>query len=859
MTKARKSLALGSALALAATGFVSATPAFASDLSLSSAAGTSYKVLLSDDFTLHAAVAGNTNIANTAALAYAVSNPSGETLVVSAEYWDTAANAGVGGYADATGTLNADGDLISVVDTTQTIGKVNKLTINPTTDKDSDTFTVTVTAFSDMDASGSITAGDLTSPSVTLTFVNGDDVVASPAIATPVAGAAPTVEFTLSGGINLEQTAAGNFNVDFAANGVADNNAAAALNSDKDALGATAGNNASAGEVITAQVQIVAYDGATAADTGAKATATVPAASTAASAAASDIVKSTDVSTIAALAGSTDAVLLPSGQKSYSYTVTFKDANGALVTGAPATVTATDVDLTAAKTVKVNGKTLTAGGAAQVANVLTDSAGQVTVTVTEANAATTETVTITVASNAITHLRDVNWVDRAPSTLAVLNEPAGNANRVAVKGDAFSLSYVVLDQFDKAWTKADTNYRLSFAVGGAGATATAPGTLTLSNGAGTLAWTDNSTGTVDYTLTATLQSQTGAGAWADDAAALTDVTNFDMIASRGTVAKIDSATVVLGDAGAVPAAGITLTDKDIAAVDRRVYDNANAALGVTNTTVAKLVLTAKTDVNTVVEGATVTLSGAGLGFSADATGSSLVTVGSMSAVTDSSGQVTVYVLSNSSGKQTITASVGGVSKDVEATWAAAAATAGKTLTVNVANAVAGKTMTVSGTLVDKYGNAVETAAAGLKVTYTGPGFVNGSLPTVTDSDGAYSFKVLLGSNDTISGSVKVVYAGANGVVGTGDDDVEVSTDLAPAAPAADTKVNAGSFKGYVAVYAKGHEGKRLSAKIGNDWVVVESLASNFERIVDFTGAGYTISVRIYIDRVLEDTIVVTTK
>jgi len=858
MTKARKSLALGSALALAASGFVSATPAFASDLSLSSSAGTSYSVLLSDDFTLHAAVAGNTNIANTAALAYAVSNPSGETLVVSGEFWDPTAAAGVGAYADATATLNADGDLVSVASTTQTIGKVNKLTINPTTDSDSDTFTVTVTAFSDMDASGSITAGDLTSPAVTITFVNGDDVVATPVIATPVAGAAPTVEFTLSGGINLEQTAVGNYNVDFAADGAASADRPASLNSDKDALGATSGANAAASEVITAQVQIVAYDGATAADTGAKATATVPAASTAASAAASDIVTSTDLTTIALVAAD-DAVLLPSGTTSYSYTVTFKDAAGAVVAGAPATVVAADVDLTAAKTVKVNGETLTAAGADTLANVLTDASGQVTVTVTDANAVNTETVRITVTSNAITHKREVSWADRTPSTLGVVNEPAGNADRVAVKGDAFSLSYVVLDQFDKAWTKADTNYRLSFAVGGVGATATAPGTLTLSNGAGTLAWTDNSTGTADYSLTATLESQTGAGAWAADASGLAKAINFNMIASRGTVAKIDSATVVLGSGAAVPAAGITLTDKDIAAVDRRVYDNANAALGVTNTTVAKLVLTAKTDVNTVVEGATVTLSGAGLGFSADATGSSLVTVGSMSAITDASGQVTVYVLSNTSGKQTITASVGGVSKDVEVTWAAAAATAGKTLTVNVANAVAGKTMTVSGTLVDKYGNAVETAAAGLKITYTGPGFVNGSLPTVTDSDGAYEFRVLLGSSDTIEGSVKVIYAGANGVVGTGDDDVEVSTDLAPAAPAADTKVNAGSFKGYVAIYAKGHAGKRLSAKVGNDWVVVPALASNFVRVVEYTGAGYTISVRIYIDRVLVDTIVVTTK
>jgi hypothetical protein len=65
------------------------------------------------------------------------------------------------------------------------------------------------------------------------------------------------------------------------------------------------------------------------------------------------------------------------------------------------------------------------------------------------------------------------------------------------------------------------------------------------------------------------------------------------------------------------------------------------------------------------------------------------------------------------------------------------------------------------------------------------------------------------------------------------------------------KVNAGSFKG--------HEGQRLSAKIGREWVIVPALKSKFERITDFTGAGYQIRVRIYIDRVLEATINLTTK
>jgi hypothetical protein len=78
------------------------------------------------------------------------------------------------------------------------------------------------------------------------------------------------------------------------------------------------------------------------------------------------------------------------------------------------------------------------------------------------------------------------------------------------------------------------------------------------------------------------------------------------------------------------------------------------------------------------------------------------------------------------------------------------------------------------------------------------------------------------------------------------------------------KVNAGSFKGFVAIYASGYEGQRLSAKVGNDWVVVPRITNNQQngglfRVVEFTGAGYTLNVPIYIDRVLIETITVTTK
>jgi hypothetical protein len=83
-----------------------------------------------------------------------------------------------------------------------------------------------------------------------------------------------------------------------------------------------------------------------------------------------------------------------------------------------------------------------------------------------------------------------------------------------------------------------------------------------------------------------------------------------------------------------------------------------------------------------------------------------------------------------------------------------------------------------------------------------------------------------------------------------------------AVAASDQKVNAGSFKGYVALYAKSYEGQRMSAKVGNDWVIVPAIpaaTNGLFRAVEFVGAGVEISVRIYIDRVLLATIPLLTK
>jgi len=235
-------------------------------------------------------------------------------------------------------------------------------------------------------------------------------------------------------------------------------------------------------------------------------------------------------------------------------------------------------------------------------------------------------------------------------------------------------------------------------------------------------------------------------------------------------------------------------------------------------------------------------------------------------------QFTFYAASEKSGTYTMTLTNGTATTTSLLIVSAPGSDQGVSIVWDTTEIQAGKTKVVTGTLLDAAGNPVYTdnkgsvsgtaTTASILVTYTGTaGIPVGTMPTETDADGKFRVSILTSAADSGTFTLTAVYL-KDGTV-TADDDkltsVQTITVGEVAASAADKKVNAGSFKGYVAIYAKGYEGQRLSAKVGNDWVVVASLASNFERVVEYTGAGYTIAVRIYIDRVLVDTITVTTK
>jgi len=249
------------------------------------------------------------------------------------------------------------------------------------------------------------------------------------------------------------------------------------------------------------------------------------------------------------------------------------------------------------------------------------------------------------------------------------------------------------------------------------------------------------------------------------------------------------------------------------------------------------------------------------------------TAGTITVASDANAQYSFQVAPLTTGDKTLTLKNGSATTTSKLIVGNVYSDYGHSITWDTTEIVAGKTRIVTGTLLDQNGNAVNTtikgSAAGdsgtasLVVTYTGTaGIVVGSMPTETDADGKFRISVLTSAADSGTLTFTAVYMPQGASTATSKKLTSINVVTVGAAStdsSADQKVNAGSFKGYVAVYAKGYAGKKLSAKIGNDWVVVASLASNFERVVDFTGAGYTIAVRIYIDRVLVDTITVTTK
>jgi len=535
--------------------------------------------------------------------------------------------------------------------------------------------------------------------------------------------------------------------------------------------------------------------------------------------------------------------------------------------------------VTAGASVTAGGKTLTNSNAGTVQSVevivASDADGYAELTLTlsglkkdDAFAVTpyiqgttksaTDDVIFTVTDSVATTVYNTNAVNT--------NLAGGDKGALTVaKETDFNLSYSVLDQYGAPLTTAghsitvsDGTSSWSANVNNGAATVTVPGYLTA--GSRTMTPTVYKNG-VDVTIsepTATVRVGATIPAAASISVAATNETSG---ATNATGARAD------------------LNLKAQSSVDARL--NSNSAVSRTASTMVNVTGTVLDIDGNGTQGSasgSVTVTGAGLMFVTD----SVYAVGEITLQTASDGTFDVGVLSNTVGKHTITVSAGSATKTKDLYWIATPKTTSGLVTFDApASALPGQAIQIKAMVKDKFGNAVDTDATAVnrnsqsgdndatdlgetptdfKMTYSGPGFPLTSSVTGTDEDGLAEMKILLGANDKGTGVVTVKYdTNDDGDYTDATDIVATWTITIGGSASEDTKVNAGSFKGYVAIYAKGYEGKRLSAKVGKDWVVVPVLASNFVRVVEYTGAGYTVAVRIYIDRVLIDTITVTTK
>ena len=430
-------------------------------------------------------------------------------------------------------------------------------------------------------------------------------------------------------------------------------------------------------------------------------------------------------------------------------------------------------------------------------------------------------ITARVGNASDTMMVDVQAADYA------LTQPFSQYKTAA--GTAATLMYEVKDQWDQVPAAADS-LRLHVTKGGDASfsyTATIS-TVAVTNGAAEFSFLPEPA-TVTGSATAAVKLQkydSSLAAWTDTA---------------------DSVTTNINVSG--------VTD----AFDSAVATSYSVSISYWPSTTAWVVVSGTVD-NT---GSAIVVTGAGLHFSnsAGVTYSGGITVRAGSDLAYSFG-----VSGQLAGTYTITMTNGSATTTSLIIVDPATSSDGAAINFNISEVVAGTTKLLVGTVVDMNGNPVDTSVgdATIAVSYTGDaGIPVGTIPTETDVDGQFKISLLTTEKDKGTFTVTAVYLKSGASTATADKITKVHAVTIGAAaattPSADQKVNAGSFKGYVALYAKGYAGQRMSAKIGNDWVVVESLASNFERVVDFTGAGYTIAVRIYIDRVLVDTITVTTK
>jgi hypothetical protein len=537
----------------------------------------------------------------------------------------------------------------------------------------------------------------------------------------------------------------------------------------------------------------------------------------------------------------------------------------------PVSVTVSSGNLTLADAVTANGLSVY-NGKSRVITQTTDAAGMISITVVGGKADATDRLDFVINVNGMAPDADVNSADGSVTFAAAdydihtKNDLSGNGGISIVSGQIFTVDYEVLDQFgqapangayrvvavDKASTNAERTTAADFAF-------SAP----IVNGTASLVITDDGVGTGSYTLQAGWATTDAAiSASNNDSVDLTVKVGTDVKASTVVMDALVYGSAQLNDANADgdysdagdtdKRTGLTLETETFSQYVVNTALPSASAPDVTSNIGVTLAGTVKNAAGVAVPYAPVTITAPKFMM---VTNSNYV-LDAITLYADSLGKFSVVVYSQSGGVNNLVVTSGAASATTQLTYAGAVSGAAASFTITTPGASEpGRTVDVAVKVVDKNGNGVQ--AASVTLSSTGPGYLINTTGT-TLSDGTFVTKLLLGANDSGTAVIKAVMTiDAVQVIKTSSIVVGVG-----AVASSDQKVNAGSFKGYVALYALGYEGQRMSAKVGNDWVIVKVIpaaTNGLFRAVELVGAGVEISVRIYIDGVLLATIPLLTK
>ena len=869
----RKGLAFGALVALTSSVFAGSPALAAGELNLQPSAGTTYGSIIGETFTLNTTTNPGFASSELVKLKYNVVNAGKAALTITA-----GPNAGT---INNTGVVNAgaaDNSNYVVTPNSTSTSVANQILVSTAATA---TSTVTVQSWIDSDLDSVIDSGEWTSAVQSVVFNKASEVTWTTEFTTPAIGDTKfTALVSAAPSINMAQIANANLSVRFGKNAAAPGeqfvgkasatldsatgklkfNPTIALVDDAAAVSpaAIASNAAAvaAGFRYDAQAAYLAA-GLTAATTEANLVGSQIAYAVAAATITTIAVPTTTDSDNAKTTGG--AVAVRSTATTVPVSILVSDGAGALKNTAVTVYVAekalggTDTNATTAvgnydtSSFSAGGQTLKDTSAtAQVISfsATTNADGKVLFDLTAVaqagdgvdvyasaqgvNVNAAAAGALSTAANKTTY----TWTAAAPQSVVSTDLKGTSAVLKQAAGSTFSLNFTVLDQFGAAIPTAD-KYRVAvsdgtFAAGDANQYAVT------SAGKATVSFTLPSTATVTKTYTYKAQTKAVDGNFGTDLAGSTVSVVVGTSNAASSFTALGDITVVGTQAALSTTATntIAVNGTRTSVLDTVAFVAGDKNAGATNTVKGTLtsgvaLSGAVTDATTAGTYSTVTFAGTNLNF---VVGTTLYATGTVTVQTDASGNYAgVRVLSNKTGKQTLTITAGSVSKSYVLDFGLNADTSGTALTVTAPTYILpGRTLVITGVLADKYGNAVNTVSTtdatndnaaellgDFAVTYDGPGLIVGALPTETDADGKFSIRVLLGANETGSATLTAKYD-ANGdadYADTGDLSVSKTVQIGAAPAIQPIAAIAGSTKRFYVSVTDNTGAKNVVVKV----------------------------------------------